>query len=59
MPETNSRDQITAQTIRAWAGETIFKRGQDYLCRGAQEVLDLYALCCGATGERSTRSTIW
>jgi hypothetical protein len=34
MPEASSRDQVAVQTIRAWAGETIFKRGQDYQLRG-------------------------
>jgi uncharacterized Zn finger protein len=34
MPEASSRDKFTIQTIRAWAGETIFKRGQDYQLRG-------------------------
>src|SRR5215467_10402293 len=34
MPEDSSRNQVTIQTIRAWAGETIFKRGQDYQLRG-------------------------
>src|SRR6266540_4540016 len=34
MPQTSSRDQFAVQTIRAWAGETIFKRGQDYQFRG-------------------------
>jgi len=34
MPETSDRNQVTLQTIRAWAGETIFKRGQDYQLRG-------------------------
>jgi uncharacterized Zn finger protein len=30
----SSRNQVAVQTIRAWAGETIFKRGQDYQLRG-------------------------
>jgi uncharacterized Zn finger protein len=34
MPEHSSHNQVTIQTIRAWAGETIFKRGQDYQLRG-------------------------
>src|SRR6266545_6389268 len=34
MPEASSRDQVAVQTIRAWAGETIFKRRQDYQLRG-------------------------
>jgi uncharacterized Zn finger protein len=34
MPESSSRDLVAVQTIRAWAGETIFKRGQDYQLRG-------------------------
>lgn len=34
MPETGNRNQVIIQTIRAWVGETIFKRGQDYQLRG-------------------------
>jgi uncharacterized Zn finger protein len=34
MPEASSRNPVVLQTIRAWAGETIFKRGQDYQLRG-------------------------
>jgi uncharacterized Zn finger protein len=34
MPVASSRNQVVIQTIRAWAGETIFKRGQDYQLRG-------------------------
>lgn len=34
MSEINRPAPLTAQMIRAWAGETIFKRGQDYELRG-------------------------
>jgi uncharacterized Zn finger protein len=34
MTEINQPAPLLAQTIRAWAGETIFKRGQDYQLRG-------------------------
>jgi uncharacterized Zn finger protein len=34
MPEDSNHNQVTIQTIRAWASETIFKRGQDYQLRG-------------------------
>jgi uncharacterized Zn finger protein len=34
MSEASSRNRVALQTIRAWAGETIFKRGQDYQLRG-------------------------
>lgn len=34
MSEINQPAPLTVQTIRAWAGETIFKRGQDYELRG-------------------------
>jgi len=34
MPDTGGGGQFAVQTIRAWAGETIFKRGQDYQLRG-------------------------
>jgi len=34
MSEMSQHVPIAAQTIRAWAGETIFKRGQDYELRG-------------------------
>jgi uncharacterized Zn finger protein len=34
MPEASSRNPVVLQTIGAWAGETIFKRGQDYQLRG-------------------------
>jgi hypothetical protein len=29
MPEASRRDPVALQTIRAWASEAIFKRGQD------------------------------
>jgi uncharacterized Zn finger protein len=41
MSEIRQHTPLTAQTIRAWAGETIFKRGQDYQLRG--RVRDLAA----------------
>jgi len=45
MPEDSSHNQVTIQTIRAWAGETIFKRGQDYQLRG--RVRELAAISPG------------
>ena len=38
MPEASSRNRV-AQAVRAWAGETIFKRGQDYQLYGRLDAM--------------------
>ncbi|HEY3230523.1 MAG TPA: SWIM zinc finger family protein [Roseiflexaceae bacterium] len=39
MPEAGGRNRVALQRIRAWVGETIFKRGQDYQLRGRVRAL--------------------